>query len=171
MFCLITVMEQVANVSEAVPSSEGKNPLSNATQEDPIVSSSISLEERAETLNNNDEHFGSKTSKTDEICDTSEDRKKNENLNKEEHEEEESDEYASDDDFEFDDAFDDDSMDLSNFGLNDPRNVTIESGEGDNSTITNDSPSQSCATSVNKEQEKMELFWKLLDMGFSRGNK
>ena len=86
-------------------------------------------------------------------------------------EEDEEDDYDGGvDDFEFDDAFDDETMDFGNFGMEDPGNSPVDLKEGAEENKRSDSPSQSCSSFVNKEQQKMELFWKLCDMGFSRGN-
>ena len=175
-------MAQLANDSEAFPSSETTIPSSNTIQKDPVVSPSIPLAKRKETFNNNDEKSCIKspkktdTSSVDDNGNESKEPKENEHLNQEEEEhakEDEEDDYDDDevdDDFEFDDAFDDDTMDFGNFGMEDPGSGPVDLKEGGEENKRSDSPSQSCSSSVNKEQQKMELFWKLCDMGFSRGN-
>ena len=174
-------MAQIANASEIFPSSEGTKLSSNTIQEDLVVASSIPLAKQKETLNNNDEKScirspnNNETSSVNGTYNESKGSKDNEDLNQEEEEHVEEDEENCDDDesngdFEFDDAFDDETMDFGDFGLEDPGTSTIELKEDTEENKRNDSPSQSCSSSVNKEQQKMELFWKLCDMGFSRGN-
>ena len=175
-------MAQLANVSEIYPSSEATKPSSNTIQKDPVVSPSIPLAKRKESFNNIDEESCIKSPKNNDpssiadTCNESKEPKDKEDLNQEEEEQEDEDEEEDcddedgDDDFEFDDAFDDEMMDFGNFGMEDPGNSPVNLKEGAEENKTNDSPSQSCSSSVNKEQQKMELFWKLCDMGFSRGN-
>ena len=86
--------------------------------------------------------------------------------NNEEVEENEDEEEESDNNDGLDYDSDDDPMEFGNFGLNDPEETATK--ETEDSQFRQIS-SQSCAGEVNKEQAKMELFWKLMDMGFSRG--
>ena len=88
------------------------------------------------------------------------------------------DDVAAEDD-EGDDAdsefeYDSDAMEFEydpNFGINAPEGITSDNTEESSRERQDDMSKESGATGVNKEQAKMELFWKLMDMGFSRGIK
>ena len=80
---------------------------------------------------------------------------------------EEEEEYM-DDDMEFI-GDSDDPMEFGNFGLNDsPSSMDNHTEENANSKGEKEKPSQTSPCGVNPEQAKMELFWRLMDMGFSR---
>ena len=162
-------MAQLVRESETISSTDPINPISDMTEETDVLTP-IPPQNLVELLSSEDENSNRKILKTNDsgiIHDSSDDIKKDNEpgvLNQEEEQDE------SDDNYEFDDAFDDDSMEFGNFGLDDPGNRIVEAIEGDTDN-QNGVFSQSSSTMINKEQEKMELFWKLMDMGFSRGRK
>ena len=141
-------------MSQTLPSSESDNSVTEITRLETIVSSSSSPENRVDPIKSNAPTSSSKPVETNaiEVIDVSSDESNDEDQNGEHDLEEEEDE--SGDDYEFDYSFGDDSKEFNNFGVNKQEE---------------DVPSQSCSSTVNKEQEQMELFWKLIDMGFSRG--
>lgn len=160
-------MAQLSNVPQTLPSSEPGKSVTDILETN--VPTSIASENRVDSIKGNETNTSSKTVEPNdtnvvdgpigELIEGSQ----NEELDVEEEEEE------SDDDYDFDDGFEDDSMEFGNFGLNDPGSSTLEVKQDPEVTPQKDFPSQSCSSTSNKEQEKMELFWKLMDMGFSRG--
>ena len=162
-------MAQLTNVSQMLPSSEPGKSVTDITQLDTKISTSIPSEDRVDSIKSNDANSSSETIEANDtgVIDVPSDKLKEESPNEDLDLEDEEDE--SDDDNEFDDGFEDDSMEFGNFGLDDPGSSTLEVKEDQEAKKQKDFPIQSCSFTVNKEQEKMELFWKLMDMGFSRG--
>ena len=162
-------MAQLVRESETISSTDPINPISDITEETDVLTSNPA-QHLVELLTSEDENSNRKILKTNDsgIIHDSSDNIKHEDdpevLNEEEEQDDSEDNYA------FDDAFDDDSMEFGNFGLDDPGNRIVEAIEGETDN-QNGVSSQSSSTTINKEQEKMELFWKLMDMGFSRGRK
>ena len=87
------------------------------------------------------------------------------------------DDVAEDDEEDDADAefeYDSDAMEFEydpNFGINFPEGITSDHFEESSRERQDDMSKESGDTGGNKEQAKMELFWKLMDMGFSRGIK
>ena len=162
-------MAQLVRESETISSTDSINPISEITKETDVLTP-IPPQHLVKLLSSEDENSNRKKLKTNDpgiIHDSSDNIDQDDEpevLNEEEEQDE------SDDNYEFDDAFDDNSMEFGNFGLDDPGNRIVEAIEGD-ADNQNGVSSQSSSTMINKEQEKMELFWKLMDMGFSRGRK
>ena len=162
-------MAQLVRESETISSADPINPISDITEETDVLTSNPA-QHLVELLTSEDENSNRKILKTNDsgiIHDSSDNIKHDDDpevLNEEEEQDDSEDNYA------FDDAFDDDSMEFGNFGLDDPGNRIVEAIEGETDN-QNGVSSQSSSTMINKEQEKMELFWKLMDMGFSRGRK
>ena len=70
--------------------------------------------------------------------------------------------------------YDSDAMEFEydpNFGIKAPEGITSDNTEESSRERQDDMSKESGTAGVNKEQAKMELFWKLMDMGFSRGIK
>ena len=132
------------------------------TQTEAAISSTMNIEYKKDPDECSSKNKTDQNSASTELPNESSDTLKRDNETDDEQDDD------SEDDFELD--YDsDDPMEFGNFGLNDSPSSTNEHTEETRKTQREEVPSQSTATAVNKEQAKMELFWRLMDMGFSRG--
>ena len=159
-------MAQVENVTPILSSSVPGKSGAGIAQTDVNVSSSIEVDCRVETDEGIDEtqaeNFSDSAKKESLGTSGSNDE------DPEQQEESNDEEINSDNEYDF--YYDsDDPMEFGNFGLNDPNASTMKLKEETVEKPQEEVPSHSRNTKVNTEQAKMELFWKLMDMGFSRG--
>ena len=159
-------MAQIKNVTPILSSSVPGKSGTGIAQTDGNVSSSIKVECRVETDEGIDE------TQADNVSDSA--KKESLGSSGSNHEDPEQKEESNDEEIDSDNEYDlyydsDDPMEFGNFGLNDPNEGTMKPKEETVEKPQEEVPSHSGKTEVNTEQAKMELFWKLMDMGFSRG--
>ena len=159
-------MAEIKNVTPILCSAVPGNSGTGISPTDAKVSSSIEVECRVETDEGIDE------TQVENISDNAKNESLGSFVSKDEDPEqkEESHDDEIDSDNEYDLYYDsDDPMEFGNFGLNDPNDNAIKLKEETVEKPQEEVPSHSGKADINTEQAKMELFWKLMDMGFSRG--
>ena len=164
-------MEEVAHPSSfcSYTSGIGKSIETNLTSEQ-VVSTSIEIEYRPEATDVDVTDGGSKAPES--TISVSSDSSKEIQKQVVDTDDVAEDDEEDDADSEFE--YDSDAMEFEydpNFGIKAPEGITSDNTEESSRERQDDMSKESSATGVNKEQAKMELFWKLMDMGFSRGIK